>query len=284
MSCSARRHRCQIPAIRASLPTLAAFPRFPLGRIPSSVVRDFYCQSTEQHKAFRQELQDSLAIHRTSAVYPLSTADFHCAVHSVVHRIWGLPQVLQVSAVPGPPQGGIRAASCDQFVVRAAFLDPAVSHHEHPGFPAAGGWPALRPNWQREQRRFRASQATVVDAREFKVRQNEWKAPMTPEHAAIATRNRNRARLRTVTAAAGLASVLTAAGVTYTLPGSAHATASSIASSSSSTHASTGSAKSGSAQSSSAKSGSGTSKSSGLKSSAAPSASSGSGDVTSGGS
>ena len=113
MPCSAWRHRCQIPAVRASLPALAAFPRFPLGRIPSSVVRDFYCQSTEQHKAFRQELQDSLAIHRTSAVYPLSTADFHCAVHSVVHRIWGLPQVLQ--AVP-----------C-QDRHRAAYAPPAVT-------------------------------------------------------------------------------------------------------------------------------------------------------------
>src|SRR5215472_13102359 len=39
---------------------------------------------------------------------------------------------------------------------------------------------------------------------------------------AIRYRDRNRGKLRAVTAAAGLASVLTAAGVGYTLPGSAH--------------------------------------------------------------
>jgi hypothetical protein len=89
MPCATRYHRCQIPAIRSGRPVRAAFPRFPLGRIPSSVVRDFYCQSSLQHKAFPQELQDSLAIHRTSVVYPLSTADFHRAMHKSVHTFWG---------------------------------------------------------------------------------------------------------------------------------------------------------------------------------------------------
>ena len=50
MPCAARCHRCQIPAVRSGHPVRAAFPRFPLGRIPSSVVRDFYCQLSRQHK------------------------------------------------------------------------------------------------------------------------------------------------------------------------------------------------------------------------------------------
>jgi hypothetical protein len=50
MPCATRHHRCQVPAIRPGRPARAAFPRFPLGRIPSSVVRDFYCQSSQQHK------------------------------------------------------------------------------------------------------------------------------------------------------------------------------------------------------------------------------------------
>jgi hypothetical protein len=53
------------------------------------VVTDFYCQLSRQHKAFPQELQDSLAIHRTSVVYPLSTADFHRTMHRSIHRLWG---------------------------------------------------------------------------------------------------------------------------------------------------------------------------------------------------
>jgi hypothetical protein len=89
MPCAAWPHWCQIPADWPGRPVRAAFPRFPLGRIPSSVVRDFYCQSSLQHKAFPQELQDSLAIHRTSVVYPLSMADFHCAMHRSVHSFWG---------------------------------------------------------------------------------------------------------------------------------------------------------------------------------------------------
>ena len=89
MPSAARHHRCQVPAVRSGRPVRAAFPRFPLGRIPSSVVRDFYCQSSPQHKAFPQELQDSLAIHRTSVVYPLSTGDFHRTMHRSVHSFWG---------------------------------------------------------------------------------------------------------------------------------------------------------------------------------------------------
>jgi hypothetical protein len=84
-------HRCQIPAVRASRPALPTFPGFPLGRIPSSVVRDFYCQSRALHKTFPRYLQDSLAVHRTSVVYPLCMADFHCPVHNFIHIACGLP-------------------------------------------------------------------------------------------------------------------------------------------------------------------------------------------------
>jgi len=103
---------------------------------------------------------------------------------------------------------------------------------------------------------------------------------------AIRYRDRNRGKLRAVTAAAGLASVLTAAGVGYTLPGSAH-TASVASRGTSGAGASSGADESsgagtsstgGSARSSSSSSGGG------LQSSAAPSASTGSPQVTSGGS
>ena len=80
---AAWRHRCQIPAVRASRPALPAFPRSPPGRIPSSVVRDFYCGSSARHKAFPGEVQDSLAIHKTSVVYPLSTTNLHGAIHNL---------------------------------------------------------------------------------------------------------------------------------------------------------------------------------------------------------
>ena len=76
------------PVVRfpTSAPVARPFHRsrgFPRGRIPSSVVRDFYCQSAAAHKAFRREVQDSLAIHRTSVVYPVCMAAFHRAVHSL---------------------------------------------------------------------------------------------------------------------------------------------------------------------------------------------------------
>jgi hypothetical protein len=99
----------------------------------------------------------------------------------------------------------------------------------------------------------------------------------------IAARDRNRARLRKITATAGLASVLTAAGVAYTLPGSAHATSAQQSSGTSSSGSGTGS--SGASKSSSGKSSSSSSSSSsGLQGTSAPSSSSGSGQVTSGGS
>src|SRR5215469_5484943 len=109
---------------------------------------------------------------------------------------------------------------------------------------------------------------------------------------AIRYRDRNRGKLRAVTAAAGLASVLTAAGVGYTLPGSpgsTHTAASRVtsgsgsASSSVGTSSSSGSSSSNSANSSSARSSS-SSSNRGLQSSSAPSASTGSPQVTSGGS
>jgi hypothetical protein len=81
--------RCQIPDVRAGCPALPPFPGFPLGRIPSSAVRDFYCQSARLHKGFPREVQDSFFIHMTSPVYPPCTATFHRAVHSLVHRICG---------------------------------------------------------------------------------------------------------------------------------------------------------------------------------------------------
>jgi hypothetical protein len=90
MPCAAWRHRCQIPDVRAGRPALPSFPWFPSGRIPSSVVRDFYCLSAAAHKAFPREVQDSLAIHRTSVVYPLCMAAFHRAMHRFVHSSWGL--------------------------------------------------------------------------------------------------------------------------------------------------------------------------------------------------
>jgi hypothetical protein len=80
----------RFPAVRAGCPALPSFPWFPSGRIPSSVVRDFYCLSAAAHKAFPREVQDSLAIHRTSVVYPLCTAAFHRAMHRFVHSGWGL--------------------------------------------------------------------------------------------------------------------------------------------------------------------------------------------------
>jgi hypothetical protein len=76
-------HRCQIPAVGASLPALPAFPEFPPGRSPSSVVRDFYCETGALHKAFPRYLQDSLVIHKTSGVYPPCTVDFHRRMHKL---------------------------------------------------------------------------------------------------------------------------------------------------------------------------------------------------------
>ncbi len=101
----------------------------------------------------------------------------------------------------------------------------------------------------------------------------EAQSPHSPA-ARGAARDRNRARVRSVTAAAGLASVLAAGAVAYNLPGSTHSAAASTQQSSSGS----GSASSSSAKSSSSSSGSG------LKSTTAPSASSGSPAVTSGGS
>jgi hypothetical protein len=77
------RHRCQIPVVRPGLPALPTFPGFPLGRIPSSVVRNFYCQPRAPHKGFPRDIQDSFLIHRTSGVYPLCTADFHRTAHNL---------------------------------------------------------------------------------------------------------------------------------------------------------------------------------------------------------
>ena len=236
----------RFPDIRAGCPALPSFPRFPLGQIPSSVVRDFYCQSAARHKAFSREVQDSLVIHRTSVVYPPCTADFHRAVHNFVHSSWGLP------ASP---------AGC-----------------------RAGGGDSPGGDWQRAQRPFRSTDARL-DATASKGRHL-----MTPDpaqaraargNAQVADRKRNRARLRGVTAAAGLASVLTAAGVAYSLPGSAHATTQvSSSASSGASGRSAASKSSGSAGSSSSSSSSG----GGLKSASAPASSSGSGQVTSGGS
>jgi len=107
--------------------------------------------------------------------------------------------------------------------------------------------------------------------------------PMTPDPSAVARRDKTRARLRAVTAAAGIASVLTAAGVTYSLPGPAHAATAHAASGSSSASGTGHSGLAKSAGSSSASSGSGSS-GSGFSAAKAPSASSGSGQVTSGGS
>jgi hypothetical protein len=118
--------------------------------------------------------------------------------------------------------------------------------------------------------------------------------------AAVTARQRGQGRLRAVTVAVGVASVLAGGTVAAVLPGAA--TAQSTASSGSGSHAATsgtssgrsgtsgssasGSSTSGSGSSSgkSGKSSSATSGSSGLKSSAAPSSSSGSSQVTSGGS
>jgi hypothetical protein len=103
----------------------------------------------------------------------------------------------------------------------------------------------------------------------------------------IAARERHRIRLRTITATAGLASVLTAAGVAYSLPGSAHATSTQQGSSASSGRSASGSSSSGKSSSSTGSSSSGagsSAASSGLQGSSAPGSSSGSGQVTSGGS
>jgi hypothetical protein len=107
-----------------------------------------------------------------------------------------------------------------------------------------------------------------------------------------AARDRGRNRLRAVTAAVGLASVLTVAGVAVALPGATAASARQPAEQGSS-RAGTSSSGSGSGASSGGQSSDGTSSAgssgsassgSGLKSASAPSASSGSGQVTSGGS
>lgn len=62
---------------------------FPLRRIPSSAVKDFYALHSTRHKAFPGLLQDSFVIHRTSRVYPPCTRYLHCFIHSSVHRSRG---------------------------------------------------------------------------------------------------------------------------------------------------------------------------------------------------
>jgi hypothetical protein len=74
---------CQNPAVGAGLPALPAFPEFPPGRSPSSVVRDFYCETSALHKSFPRYIQDSLVIHKTSGVYPPCTVDFHRRMHKL---------------------------------------------------------------------------------------------------------------------------------------------------------------------------------------------------------
>jgi hypothetical protein len=146
MSCSARRHRCQIPAIRASLPTLAAIPRFPLGRIPSSVVRDFYCQSSELHKGlsartsrFFSHPQDICCLSPIYGRFPLRRAQ-------ACPQDLGIISVLQVSSVPG-----LRSRPGERDLLCLRRAQPRRKTHN------------LRPNWQRAQRRFRASRVTVVE-------------------------------------------------------------------------------------------------------------------------
>ena len=189
MPCAAWRHRCQIPDVRAGRPALPSFPRFPLGRIPSSVVRDFYCQSAAAHKAFPRELQDSLAIHRTSVVYPLCTAAFHRAVHSFIHRSWGLPMLPahqscrrgrcphgRLTARAEPFQKWRRQARCISFdrkapddarpsptsarrpdaADRGQGAQPGPAPHDH-----GGGWPGERAH--RGRRRLQPARIRARD-------------------------------------------------------------------------------------------------------------------------
>jgi hypothetical protein len=233
MPCAAWHRGCQIPDVRTGCPALPSFPGFPLGRIPSSAVRDFYCQSAGPHKGFRREVQDSFFIHMTSAVYPLCTATFHRAVHTLIHRICGRrPNRRSMVFLRGLAAG-------------AETLQKVAGH---PGVISPRGRQPMSPDPAQPRPTGRAPQ--------------------------IAARERSRARIRAVTAAAGLASLVAAGGLAASLPGSTHATATSQRTSG--TSSGSGAAKS---------SGSGSASSSGgLQGTSAPSSSSGSGQVTSGGS
>jgi hypothetical protein len=98
---------------------------------------------------------------------------------------------------------------------------------------------------------------------------------------AVADRDRGHARLRTITATAGMASVVVAGAVAFALPGSHHAASPAAGSSAASGSASgrSGSSGTGSSGTGSSSTGSGLS-----PASTAPAAGSGSGSVTSGGS
>jgi hypothetical protein len=100
---------------------------------------------------------------------------------------------------------------------------------------------------------------------------------------AIADRDRGHARLRTVTATAGVLGVVAAGAVAFALPGAQHTTSGS--SGSTGTAGSTGTSGSSAADATGSSSAGSSSAGSSLSpASTAPSASSGSGSVTSGGS
>jgi hypothetical protein len=128
------------PSVPVARPS--GVPRLPRRRIPSSVVRDFYCLPRTQHKAFPRHLQDSFVIHRTSAVYPPCITGFHHSIHSYIHRL-GESLVANHSA-PVSPQAAGRARPG-----RGLPLSPAAHQRGHfvPAVPAIGQRPGglLRP-------------------------------------------------------------------------------------------------------------------------------------------
>jgi len=92
---------CQLPGCRAprgchwphasaaisSLPDLPASRGFPQVQHVFSGESSSTANSAQHTRPLRAPLQDSLVVHRTSAVYPLCAPAFHRPIHTVVHSL-----------------------------------------------------------------------------------------------------------------------------------------------------------------------------------------------------
>ena len=134
-----------VPVARPFLRSLG-FPRVE----PALVVKNFYCQPSTPHKAFPRELQDSLAVHRTSVVYPLCTVAFHWPVHRLIHRSWGfLSRGRTVTAAARPRRGD--PEGCRAVLVLSA--QRKVRHDRRPRQPRSPPQPEHRDPGPRQEPR-----------------------------------------------------------------------------------------------------------------------------------
>jgi hypothetical protein len=138
-------HRPHASAVISGHPDLPASRSFPQVQHVFSGESSSTANSARHTRPLPGPLQDSLVVHRTSAVYPLCATAFHRPIHMVIHSLGYHPPPVSPAGRPRRPGLTARLRGVPQPTQRKPRSGPAMLTGERTGEPRRRRAPPWAP-------------------------------------------------------------------------------------------------------------------------------------------